>query len=498
MGPTRKQRFRSASRRVILFFGLLLTVSGCGGEQPTTREAPRPKKPALVTDADLEAVPERASHDEAAVSEGEPAPAVVKPDTGPRRPPDTRRIPDEDAVSLRGIQRYESKRLRLYSDLPPDRVRHLPALTDALYGELERYFGPLPPDEMGSEFQMSGYVMADPARFEAAGLVPADLPLIRHGRHRGAEFWMKDQSSDYYLEHLLLHEATHCFMTIVPNPMGSQVWYIEGMAELFATHRPGATPEFGVMPDDREKFPDLGRIRIINEAVAAGNALNAQQVLAFQSDDFLDNPPYAWSWALCWYLANHPVTRDQFRALEDNIDPEKPLDSFLTQFAKQQFGIAQGFWMFTHDLCHGYDLERAAIVFRRGIPPRSGPETVTIRADRGWQSSLVLVEQGRRYRIAATGRYQVGESSKPWISEPQGITLRYFEGEPIGKLLGTIREELPDKPAENLSMRVVSGLGREAEWTATATGTLYLRVNDAWNSLADNSGELTVTITALP
>ena len=501
MGTTVERRFRSTSHRVFVFGGLLvLTVAGCGGERRAGDEPQPAGKRTVTARRDTVGEPDSPPRESASSSETqrESEPVAEQANATPRRPPDSRQVPDEDAVALRGIKRYESKRLRLYTDLPAERVRHLPALTDALYEELERYFGPLPPDAAGSVFQMSGYVMADPARFEAAGLVPADLPLIRHGRHRGAEFWMKDQTSDYYLAHLLLHEATHCFMTIIPNPMGTQPWYIEGMAEVFATHTSGPPPRFGVLPDDREKFPDLGRIRIINDAVASGNALNAQQVIAFHSDDFLENAPYAWSWAFCWYLANHPETRERFRVLEDNIDPEQPLDSFLTQFSKQQFGISQGFWMFVHDLCHGYDLERAAITFRRGSPPGDSPVTVTIRADRGWQASGVYVQQGKRYRISAAGRYQVGQSSKPWISEPEGITLRYVEGEPIGKLLGTIREEIPNEPIENLSMRVVSGLGREVEWTATASGTFYLRVNDAWNSLADNSGELTATIAILP
>jgi hypothetical protein len=155
--------------------------------------------------------------------------------------------------------------------------------------------------------------------------------------------------------------------------------------------------------------------------------------------------------------------------------------------------------MFVNDLCHGYDLERAAIEFRIGKAMDAGEVRVSLRADRGWQSSGLFVEAGRRYRLVATGQYVVGASTvggqvRPWTCEPQGITLRYFEGEPLGKLLGTVREERPGQAPGNLSMRAVSALGRESEWTAQTTGTLYLRVNDAWNSLADNSGELQVTI----
>lgn len=496
---------RSPRRVDLLCVFVLALCTGCGSkpeeDRSNTATPPQRTRERQASPADTDRKPAGLESPSAATAayddSSRPTSNRQIPKPGPRRPPDSRMVPDDDALALRGIRRYESKRLTLYSDVPAERVRHLPQLTDALYDELERYFGPLPPDEAQSDFQMTGFVMADPARFEASGVVPVDLPPIRHGRHRGAEFWMKDQSSDYYLAHLLLHEATHCFMTIIPNPLGSQPWYIEGMAEMFATHRSGSPARFGVFPDDPGNFVDLGRIRLIRDAVTGGNALFARQVMAFQADDYLSNPPYAWSWALCWFLANHPETRDQFRQIENVVDPADPMAGVQQQFSQQQYEISQGFWMFSHDLCHGYDLERAAIRFDCGVP-LNGNATTTIRADRGWQSSKVYLQQGEKVRVTSTGRFIVGQSTKPWESEPQGITLRYVEGVPLGTLLGTIREETPGRPAENLSMRVVSALGREVEWTSPASGTLYLRVNDAWNSLSDNSGDLTVTITPLP
>ena len=473
----------------------LSLLAGCGkAKSPEAVTAPKAARPKPVVKR-----LEQNAVDSHKNESGKQAKSVPEVATGPLRPPDTRLQPDGEDLRRRGIARYESKRLRLYTDIDAERAKRLPPLVDALYDALVAWFGPLPPDDAGGEFQMTGYLMADPARFEASSLVPLDLGPIRHGRHRGAEFWMADQASDYYLAHLLLHEATHCVMTIVPNPLQSKTWYIEGMAELFATHRPGPPSQFGVMPDAPDNFLDLGRIRLINDAVAEGRTLNAKQVFDFTPDDYLENPPYAWSWALCWYLANHPETRERFRTVQARIDIDHPHNSFLAVFHEDQHAIAQGFWMFVNDLCHGYDLERAAIEFRIGKAMDAGEVRVSLRAERGWQSSGLFVEAGRRYRLVATGRYVVGASTvggqvRPWTCEPQGITLRYFEGEPLGKLLGTVREERPGQAPGNLSMRAVSALGRESEWTAQTTGTLYLRVNDAWNSLADNSGELQVTI----
>ena len=134
------------------------------------------------------------------------------------RPSDTRPKHDAAALAEFGIKRYASKHLVLYTDIKPDTCEPLPGLADQLYEALEDYFGPLPPDREGSVFQMTGYIMADRRLFRETGLLPEDLPGFYHGRHRGAEFWMNDQEYDYYLRHLMLHEATHCFMTISRPP----------------------------------------------------------------------------------------------------------------------------------------------------------------------------------------------------------------------------------------------------------------------------------------
>ena len=59
-------------------------------------------------------------------------------------------------------------------------------------------------------------------------------------------------------------------------------------------------------------------------------------------------------------------------------------------------------------------------------------------ADRGWQSSGAMVMQGQMYRFEATGRITLADDPKPWVSEPDGVTIRYAQGHPIGRVLGVI------------------------------------------------------------
>ena len=61
--------------------------------------------------------------------------------------------------------------------------------------------------------------------------------------------------------------------------------------------------------------------------------------------------------------------------------------------------------------------------------------TVSVAADRGWQSSGVRVDAGKSYRLRAAGRYQVADRPQPWPCEPGGVSIRYYRGRPLGILL---------------------------------------------------------------
>ena len=187
------------------------------------------------------------------------------------RSPDSRPRHDDANLKELGIASFESKRLKLYTDVPAKKVQSLLSAVDAEYDALVDYFGPLPPNPERTEFQVTGYLMADKALFQRAGLLPEDLAPFLNGRHQGQEFWVNEQETDYYRRHLVIHEVTHCFMFAVPG-VHIPSWYMEGMAELFGTHRIDAHGryEFRVMPDRPERFDGLGRIPLLRTEVAQG------------------------------------------------------------------------------------------------------------------------------------------------------------------------------------------------------------------------------------
>ncbi len=430
-------------------------------------------------------------------------PAVVKSAPAPEpqnqkilRPEDLRPKHDDARLVEAGIRIFESKRLKLYTDIETTRAKDLPELIDRLYIEWEAYLGPLPPDRAETEFQISGYLMRDMALFREFGLMPQEI-LIEHGRHRRNEFWMRDQSFDYYLRHLLIHEATHCFMTYMPD-VNVPVWYLEGMAEYFGAHQINGAkrPSFRVMPNRPNEFAGFGRIITIQEDIAANKRQSIEAIFAFRPVDFLTTHHYGWSWALCAFLDGNPRYHERFQKLSRSTQGTQFQRMFVELFGSDLRELNTEWVLFASNLQYGYDLERSAINFEAGAPLSDDqPETSRqIDAGRGWQSSGVRLEQGSSYEISATGRFSLGEQPKPWISEPQGITFRYFNATPLGMLVGCLRTDEGFAGEFEESMLRVVTLGAIREFNPPVSGTLYLRLNDAWNSLDDNRGHATVTI----
>ena len=97
------------------------------------------------------------------------------------------------------------------------------------------------------------------------------------------------------------------------------------------------------------------------------------------------------------------------------------------------------------------------------------------------------LEQGKKYRLRAEGRYQVARRPKIWWCEPGGVTIRYHRGRPLGMLLGAV---LPDRPAAPRPFAV--GLGTTL--VPEESGTLFFKINESSGHWDDNAGRLSVEI----
>ena len=222
-------------------------------------------------------------------------------------------------------------------------------------------------------------------------------------------------------------------------------WYMEGMAELFGTHRIDAQGRyrFRVMPDKPEHFDGLGRIPLVRTEISQGHWKSLEDLWQLTPAEFLNNTAYAWSWAACRVSRRAPAV---FTAIPRTgpTHAGRRIHSDVAPFFCRRFAQFNPEWaLFTHQLQYGFDLKRAAINFQPGKPLAVGESRPArdVAANRGWQASGIAVKEGHRYEIDATGEVTLAKIPKPWVSQPQGISIVYSEGEPIGTLLAAVRRE---------------------------------------------------------
>jgi hypothetical protein len=406
---------------------------------------------------------------------------------------------DEGKVAAAGIRKLTGKHITLYTDLPAGNaaVEELPAVFDAALPLWCEYFR-VDPAKV-ADWKLVGCVMKDKERFLGAGLYNPNLPPFPHGFAQGSQLWVYDQPSDYYRRHLLLHEGTHAFMNRWLGGAGPP-WYMEGMAELLGTHRWEAGKlALAYVPRTKEEVPYWGRVKVVKDEFAASRGMKLEQIMQYNSQAHLRTEPYAWSWAAAAFFDQHPRTQAAFRELKSRTGDR------TNDFSKQFYDSVKEHWreidedwqVFVTDCDYGYDFARAAIVRKPAADLPAGGATVSIAADRGWQSTGLKLRAGQAYQLAASGRFQVASEPKPWPCEAGGVTIRYHRGRPLGMLLAAVSdEEMPPGPLTPLV--APQPIGAAATITPQMSGTLYLRINESPAGLADNAGTLTVRIESTP
>jgi len=409
---------------------------------------------------------------------------------------------DERALRSQNIRVLKGKHLTLCTDLPSSsEINRLPEVFDRAVLEYCNFFGVDP--KYCENWYIRGCLMDDLEKFRAADLL-GPFPENLVGYSIDDRLWLLEQKSDYFRRHLLLHEGVHGFMNYVFGNCGQDwEWYMESTAEYLATHRwENGRLELGVMPDHTDAFPGWRRIEILKSDIKAGNMKTAERLMrspvrqpARQGEPPVD---YAWAWAFGYLLDRHPQYRDVYRDMARWLTFRDFSNRFYLQLA-DHWGELQVDWLgLLDELDYGYDVPRMVLDPQQGKPLAS-PMTFEVDASRGWQNSGVMLEVGQTYHITATGRYQLGDNPKTWFAEPNGVTLRYNKGQPVGLLLGAIvpdglfdaEKEISPNDVPFLSPILI---GPELELTPEQSGTLYLRINDAPAELGDNEGTCRVVI----
>lgn len=399
---------------------------------------------------------------------------------------------DEEAVAAAGIRRLDSKHLRLYTDLPEEMMPgQMGALFDAAVPLWCKRFG-INPAKAG-EWRISGFLMLDRERFGNAHLLPPELPDFPTGYNRGHQIWVVHQPGNYYTRHMVLHEGTHAFMQWFLGGSGPP-WYSEGMAELLGLHRIGADGvlEIGVRVRRREDCEYWGRVKVIRDAVAAGQAKRLAEVFDMGPFGFADVEAYAWSWAACEFLSGHPLASGRFQQLAERAGDLSPRFTVrFREWLKKDWAALERDWkLFLAEMEYGTTAADSRLTEAVADPSDRSAETFEVAANRSWQATTVEVRAGDRIRIEPSGRFEVAGGESPWPCEAGGITLEYHRGRPLGMLMAGVLSEFPG----GAEVVEVVEAGRGGEFVFRQPGRLLLRINESPARLDDNSGSLKVRL----
>jgi len=400
---------------------------------------------------------------------------------------------DPAKLEAHGIRTLEGKHVTLYTDLPSSpEIDELPTVFDAAYPQWCEYFRVDP--AANADWKIKAVLMTNKQTFRDAGLFPDSVPEFLHGYYQGDAVWLLDQPSDYYRRHLLIHEGTHAFMMILLGGAGPP-WYMEGMAEHFGTHRwENGQLQTRVMPQSKEATPMWGRIKIIQDEVSGGNALALTRIMRFPNEDFLQNRPYGWCWGACAFLDNNSLSQDAFRDMVTQVRltggfSERLLGQLGDVFPK----LAENWELFVTNAEYGYDWQRNEVLYLEPVPFSGEAMTAEIRADRGWQSTGILLDTDSNFEVTARGEYVIRNDGQPWMCEPNGVTIHYWQGKPLGQLVGALRAQpWPGGAITPLATSNQVGLGTSLYPEGPCV--LFLKVNESPAELADNQGVIQIEI----
>lgn len=492
----------------------LILVTGCSTQPPAADPDPDPGSPPpadtqqpISADASQPATEDTPATSGPSESSSDSAPDAAHDSTGDSRTEiifRTEREPfeiNEQRLLAVGIHVLQSRRLILLTDRDPESVADLPSLTDAFFDYLETACGPLRPSRSAAEFQAIGCLMVDMDRFQSAGLVPGSVVTMNHGQQVGYRFWMRDQATDYYRRHLLLHEFAHVYMTCDAGLHDiADAWLMEGAAEVFATHAVvDGVPRFAILPTGFAGMEDWGRISTIRRQRidrATNQEIATQQVPPLTRVRFPDGPlatdeaRYAWWWALSWMMFRHPRYADDWTALCHSRGSQEFQKIIADVDRRHGNRLASDWLLFADSVTEGFDIARSFPLHAES--DSATPATFPLTADRSWQDTGWLLEAGDQIELRVAGECVLDTTSAPWVSQPAGITLEYNQGRPLGETIAVLVN------AEDgwISQRIA--VGDHHIITAPRAARLWLQINDSAGDRASNSGAYDVQILRSP
>ena len=295
---------------------------------------------------------------------------------------------------------------------------------------------------------------------EPAGVTISSAPMA-NGRARGPT-----RSIVYSCDNqgVAQHESVHAFCAQTFGSTGP-TWYSEGMAEM------GQYWKKGNLAVDISPY--------VANYLATAKPQKLREIVKLDqvTGDSWEN--YSWRWALCHLLASNPNYSKRFKQLGINLMKKRD-DSFNNAFGPIADEISFEYDQFIENFGNGYRADLCVWDWKTKAKKLAGSRKLKmkVKAQAGWQATKALVAAGTTYNYEADGN---------WQFEPTGEVDADGSSGGQGRLVGVIFKDFKlGKPFE---------LGAKGEFNANSDGQLYVRCQDDWTSLSDNSGTVELRLT---
>ncbi|WP_404310819.1 hypothetical protein [Neorhodopirellula lusitana] len=336
------------------------------------------------------------------------------------------------------------------------------------------------PTSQISRWKIDGYLMRNESTFRSMGVLPANVPKFRYGFASPAAIWIHQQSTAHSNRHLILHEGVHA-LAIKLFGGGGPSWYMEGTAELLATHRDRqvvssarpagllaqASNRFLIndLPQTRQESPMWGRYRVVDEARHAQRLPTLASVMKLPINLAGEVESYTWCWAAALMLTHYPDTREVFiKAARNGSDQTPAFTTKVYRQLQQQWPVIRARWqLWLNDLEYGFDPESSQVELSVDDPRYNNTRlTSSIDSKLGWQSMGAWFNKGTRLKVQGTGSCVIVDENsvetdaedlsqtRDWTSGPDGVTVKYHRGQPIGQLQWCVLP-IPSPEAKSLS-----------------------------------------------
>jgi hypothetical protein len=261
------------------------------------------------------------------------------------------------------------------------------------------------------------------------------------------------------------HESVHAYCGQTFGQTGP-TWYSEGMAEMgqywVKDSRAVNTPELVIdMFRGNKPFPPYqhkNAIEIVNEEQITG--------------DNWEN--YTQRWALCHMLNHNLNYSKRFRTIGQGIVAGQKVN-YRDLFGAKADQIEFEFKFFVEHIDIGYRVDLCSWDWSKRFAPIKveSAKTMKVFANRGWQPTGVTLERGKKYEYITDGTWKTGD----------GLAVS-ADGDDNGD--GTLVAVILNGYELGESFALASSF----TLTAPSSGDLYVRCQDDWNRIDDNSGSI--------